>query len=95
MGVGRLMSQVRFSGMRLTLEFSALSHVTALPVYADIRPMIAVSVLSATCFNSLSGLLERMRGFADQCMAEYDLEGWTSPDLITPHDVNLFLKKRT
>ena len=42
-----------------------------------------------------SGLLERMRGFADQCMAEYDLEGWTSPDLITPHDVNLFLKKRT
>jgi 4-hydroxyphenylacetate 3-monooxygenase len=31
--------------------------------------------------------------FADQCMAEYDLEGWTAPDLITPHDVNLFLKK--
>ena len=42
-----------------------------------------------------SGLLERTRGFADQCMAEYDLEGWTSPDLITPHDVNLFLKKPT
>jgi 4-hydroxyphenylacetate 3-monooxygenase len=40
-----------------------------------------------------SGLLGRMRSFADQCMAEYDLEGWTAPDLITPHDVNLFLKK--
>jgi 4-hydroxyphenylacetate 3-monooxygenase len=27
-------------------------------------------------------------------MAEYDLDGWTVPDLITPDDVNLFLKKR-
>jgi len=26
-------------------------------------------------------------------MAEYDLDGWTVPDLITPDDVNLFLKK--
>ena len=26
-------------------------------------------------------------------MAEYDLDGWTAPDLITPDDVNLFLKK--
>jgi len=27
-------------------------------------------------------------------MAEYDLDGWTASDLITPDDVNLFLKKR-
>ena len=27
------------------------------------------------------------------CLAEYDLDGWTVPDLITPDDVNLFLKK--
>jgi 4-hydroxyphenylacetate 3-monooxygenase len=40
-----------------------------------------------------SGLAERVRGFAEQCMAEYDLDGWTVPDLITPDDVNLFLKK--
>ena len=40
-----------------------------------------------------SGQAERHRAFAEQCMAEYDLEGWTAPDLITPHDVNLFLKK--
>jgi hypothetical protein len=26
-------------------------------------------------------------------MAEYDLDGWTVPDLITPDDVNRFLKK--
>jgi len=27
-------------------------------------------------------------------MAEYDLDGWTASDLITPDDINLFLKKR-
>jgi 4-hydroxyphenylacetate 3-monooxygenase len=40
-----------------------------------------------------SGAAQRFRGFAEQCMAEYGLEGWTAPDLITPDDVNLFLKK--
>lgn len=40
-----------------------------------------------------SGQAERFKGFAEQSMAEYDLEGWTAPDLITPDDVNLFLKK--
>jgi 4-hydroxyphenylacetate 3-monooxygenase len=38
-----------------------------------------------------SGQAQRFRGFAEQCMAEYDLDGWTVPDLITPDDVNLFL----
>ena len=37
-----------------------------------------------------SGLAERMTGLVDQCMAEYDLNGWTVPDLINPHDVNYF-----
>jgi 4-hydroxyphenylacetate 3-monooxygenase len=40
-----------------------------------------------------SGLTQRCRGLVEQCMAEYDLEGWTAPDLITPTDINLFLKK--
>ncbi len=40
-----------------------------------------------------SGQTQRFRGFAEQCMAEYDLEGWTAPDLITPEDVNLFLRR--
>ena len=29
-----------------------------------------------------SGLTDAMTGFAEQCMAEYDLDGWTVPDLI-------------
>jgi 4-hydroxyphenylacetate 3-monooxygenase len=39
------------------------------------------------------GQAARFKGFAEQCMAEYDLDGWTAPDLITPDDVNLFLRK--
>jgi hypothetical protein len=26
-------------------------------------------------------------------MAEYDLNGWTVPDLINPHDVSAIMKK--
>jgi 4-hydroxyphenylacetate 3-monooxygenase len=37
-----------------------------------------------------SGDAQRFRGFAEQCMAEYDLDGWTVPDLITPDDVSRF-----
>jgi 4-hydroxyphenylacetate 3-monooxygenase len=33
------------------------------------------------------------KGFAEQCMAEYDLDGWTVPDLINPDDINIVMKK--
>lgn len=36
-----------------------------------------------------SGAADAMKGFAEQCMAEYDLDGWTTPDLINPDDVSL------
>jgi 4-hydroxyphenylacetate 3-monooxygenase len=35
-----------------------------------------------------SGAADRMRGFAETCMAEYDLDGWTVPDLIDNDDVS-------
>ena len=31
-----------------------------------------------------SGEADRWKGFAGSCMAEYDLDGWTVPDLINP-----------
>jgi 4-hydroxyphenylacetate 3-monooxygenase len=34
------------------------------------------------------GQYDRWKSFADQCMAEYDLSGWTAPDLINPDDVS-------
>jgi len=40
---------------------------------------------------SASGLSDRMKGLADTCMAEYNIDGWTTPDLINPVDVNYVL----
>jgi 4-hydroxyphenylacetate 3-monooxygenase len=39
-----------------------------------------------------SGDADRYRGFAEQCMAEYDLDGWTVPDLINPDDINVVMR---
>ena len=39
-----------------------------------------------------SGAAQRYKGFAEQCMAEYDLNGWTVPDLINPDDVSVVMK---
>ena len=36
------------------------------------------------------GTVDRIKGFVDQCMSEYDLDGWTVPDLINPDDVSVF-----
>ncbi|MGW4033737.1 4-hydroxyphenylacetate 3-hydroxylase family protein [Streptomyces sp. NPDC004838] len=36
-----------------------------------------------------SGAADAMKGFAEQCMAEYDLDGWTAPDLYNPGDSTL------
>ena len=40
------------------------------------------------------GTVDGMKGFAEQCMAEYDLDGWTVPDLINPGDVSVLGRKR-
>ena len=42
----------------------------------------------------VTGAAARYKGFAEQCMAEYDLDGWTVPDLINPDDVSAIMKKR-
>src|SRR3954452_10979114 len=36
------------------------------------------------------GTVDRIKGFVEQCMSEYDLDGWTAPDLINPDDVSVF-----
>ncbi|WP_369275836.1 4-hydroxyphenylacetate 3-hydroxylase N-terminal domain-containing protein [Streptomyces sp. R11] len=36
-----------------------------------------------------TGTADAMKGFAEQCMAEYDLDGWTATDLINPDDVSI------
>jgi 4-hydroxyphenylacetate 3-monooxygenase len=41
------------------------------------------------------GQVEKYKSLAERCMAEYDLDGWTVPDLINPDDVNVDMKKFT
>ncbi|MDN5696572.1 MAG: hypothetical protein L0G70_01205 [Rubrobacter sp.] len=36
-----------------------------------------------------SGQIDQYKGFAEQCLNEYDLDGWTVPDLYNPDDVNI------
>ena len=40
-----------------------------------------------------SGQYERWKSFADQCMTEYDLKGWTVPDLINPDDASVLRRR--
>lgn len=42
-----------------------------------------------TFFNARgSGALDSMVGLAEQCMAEYDEDGWTGDDYFDPNDVS-------
>jgi len=41
----------------------------------------------------VTGATKRYKGFAEQCMAEYDLNGWTAKDLIDAADVRHIGKK--
>jgi len=40
-----------------------------------------------------SGAAARYKGFAEARMGEYDLEGWTVPDLINVTDVSVIMKR--
>lgn len=40
------------------------------------------------------GDADAMKGFAESMMAEYDLDGWTVPDLVNPTDVNRILNRK-
>ena len=54
--------------------------------HEDIRRQ-ALSYLNA------SGIADELKAFAESAMAEYDLNGWTVSDLITPDDVNVIRRK--
>jgi 4-hydroxyphenylacetate 3-monooxygenase len=59
--------------------------------YAGNHEIIRIQILEA---QQASGLTEAYRHFADQCLAEYDLNGWTVPDLVNPDDVNVVARKQ-
>ena len=39
------------------------------------------------------GQSAKYKGFAEQCMSEYGLDGWTAPDLINPDDVSYHARR--
>jgi len=39
-----------------------------------------------------SGNADKFKGFADACLAEYDLNGWRVPDLTDPGELSYHLK---
>ena len=49
----------------------------------------AENIRMEVLFSALAtGQADRLKGFAEHCMAEYDLDGWTAPDLVNPDDVS-------
>jgi 4-hydroxyphenylacetate 3-monooxygenase len=40
----------------------------------------------------MMGNADKYRGFAEKCMDEYNLDGWTVPDLIDPDDISVVMK---
>jgi 4-hydroxyphenylacetate 3-monooxygenase len=40
-----------------------------------------------------SGNADRFKGFAEECMAEYDLDGWRVPDLTDPGELSYHATK--
>jgi 4-hydroxyphenylacetate 3-monooxygenase len=60
--------------------------------YSGNHEAVRVEMMMA---QMMSGQLDQYKAFAEQCMAEYDLDGWTAPDLINPDDVSLVRKKKS
>ena len=59
--------------------------------YGGNHEAIRTEILEA---QEATGLTESYRHLAEQCLAEYDLDGWTVPDLVNPDDVNVIGKFR-
>jgi hypothetical protein len=43
---------------------------------------------ATACSAQASGNADRFKGFAEECMAEYDLDGWKVPDLADPGELS-------
>jgi 4-hydroxyphenylacetate 3-monooxygenase len=57
--------------------------------YGGNHEAIRTEILAA---HETAGLTQSYRHLAEQCLAEYDLDGWTAPDLVNPDDVNMIGK---
>jgi hypothetical protein len=64
------------------------------PVDRDKPPDQVEEIRRYCLFGAMAnGTADKLKGFAEQCMGEYDLDGWTVPDLINPGDLSFHGKK--
>ena len=57
-----------------------------------IRAIMKISVLKSLVVANMSGQAEQFEKFAEECMSDYDLDGWTNDTWINPDDVSYFKK---
>jgi 4-hydroxyphenylacetate 3-monooxygenase len=50
--------------------------------------------LEAWMMANGDGTVDKMKGYAEQCMAEYDLDGWRVDDLVDNSDVSMITGRR-
>jgi 4-hydroxyphenylacetate 3-monooxygenase len=58
--------------------------------YSGNHENVRVEMLMNAMHN---GATNTMHGMVEQCMSEYDLDGWTVPDLFNSNDVNAYMKR--
>ncbi|MFI7493670.1 4-hydroxyphenylacetate 3-hydroxylase family protein [Kocuria sp. M4R2S49] len=58
--------------------------------YSGNHENVRVEMLMNAMHN---GTTDTMHGMVEDCMAEYDLDGWTVPDLFDGSDVNAYLQR--
>ena len=58
--------------------------------YAGTHEMVRMDSFTAA---GQTGLLDQFEAMVEDCMSEYDTNGWTVPDLINPDDVNPNLRR--
>jgi 4-hydroxyphenylacetate 3-monooxygenase len=44
-------------------------------------------------FHKMTGEVDMLKGFAEDAMKDYDIDGWTAPDMINNDDVKFVLKQ--
>ena len=57
--------------------------------YSDNHENVRVEMLMNAMNN---GTVDSINGMVEQCMGEYNLDGWTVPDLFNSDDVNAYMR---
>jgi aromatic ring hydroxylase len=72
----------------LGIEFGARHELYEINYGGSTEEICRYSLFGAQA----SGNADAFKGFAEQCMAEYDLDGWVAPDMIDPGELSRHFK---